>query len=159
VGDRNHGRSRKPGLARRTVGCDNMDCGTEPAHSLTKLARVNALAFGGSRECASHIFVLIVPTHVLNLVDSAPAGEAFNATRPSIKPKAFRDPAARCRWISTLLETVRALRVVPRQIHRHCRRVPKWPGRAYGIFHPAAHQRCHARFDLWPDRHRIHDGL
>src|SRR3954453_9224016 len=30
---------------------------------------------------------------------------------------------------------------------------------AYGLFHPAAHQRPRARLDLRPDRDRLHDGL
>ena len=31
--------------------------------------------------------------------------------------------------------------------------------RTHGIFRPAAHHRRHARLDLRPDRHRLHDGL
>src|SRR5580704_19190085 len=30
--------------------------------------------------------------------------------------------------------------------------------RTHGIFRPAAHQRHHARFHLWPDRDRLYDG-
>ena len=30
---------------------------------------------------------------------------------------------------------------------------------AHGSFHPAAYQRNHARVDLRPDRHRLHDGV
>ena len=42
---------------------------------------------------------------------------------------------------------------------RQDRRGVQGPVRTHGIFRPAAHQRHHARLDLRPDRHRLHDGL